>query len=268
VNASPPPSVLSAFDLDGAPARLPGGRGRAWRVGDAVLKPLDQEVEEVEWQAALLESIEPGGFRVARPLRASSGALLVDGWVASTFLEGRHEPRWAEVIAAGEVFHAAVARIPRPTFLDRRSSPWVEGDRVAWEEAPPPAREDPLLARLLAARRPLGSPSQLIHGDLTENVLFAPHLPPAVIDLAPYWRPPAFASAVVVADALVWHGAGASILGSIAHVKHFGQFLVRALIYRLVTDRLFHPGQSIPPAEADPHVNAVDLACRLTARDC
>lgn len=53
-------------------------------------------------------------------------------------------------------------------------------------------------------------PSQhlpFIHGDLTGNVLFAAGRAPAVIDFSPYWRPPVFAEAIVVADGLLW-GAG------------------------------------------------------------
>lgn len=46
--------------------------------------------------------------------------------------------------------------------------------------------------------------AQLIHGDLTGNVLFAADEAPAVIDFSPYWRPPVFAEAVVVADGLLW----------------------------------------------------------------
>ncbi len=76
---------------------------------------------------------------------------------------------------------------------------------------------------------------QIVHGDLTGNVLFADHLPPAIIDLSPYWRPPTFASAIVVADALVWEGADRSLPASIGHLDDFGQSLVRALLYRLVS---------------------------------
>ena len=38
-------------------------------------------------------------------------------------------------------------------------------------------------------RSPIVTTSQLIHGDLTENILFAEGLSPAVIDFSPYWRP-------------------------------------------------------------------------------
>ena len=50
----------------------------------------------------------------------------------------------------------------------------------------------------------------------------------------PYWRPTAFAIAIVVADALVWEGADESLVASLADVDDIGQMLVRALIYRLV----------------------------------
>ena len=105
-----------------------------------------------------------------------------------------------------------------------------------------------------------------MHGDLTGNVLFADGLPPAVIDFSPYWRPPAFASAVVVADALVWEGADERILDAVAHVEHVEQFLLRALIYRAVTDRLFRGREPARPDDGDPYLPAVELACCLAAR--
>jgi len=100
-------------------------------------------------------------------------------------------------------------------------------------------------------------------GDLTGNVLFSDGLPPAVIDFSPYWRPIAFASAVVVADALVWEGADENLVEAVAHIERFDQFLLRALIYRAVTDRLFRQDQPIRPDAADPYLRAVELACRL-----
>ena len=64
------------------------------------------------------------------------------------------------------------------------ASPWGELD----------ARDIPVvkhLPALLAAVRPVsGVAPQLIHGDLTGNVLFGDGLAPAIIDLSPYWRPP------------------------------------------------------------------------------
>ena len=87
-----------------------------------------------------------------------------------------------------------------------------------------------LARRPAAALEPLG-PDQLVHGDLTRNVLFAPGLPPAVIDVSLYWRPPAYAEGVVVADALCRHGASASLLDA-AGVPAAA---ARALLFRMAT---------------------------------
>lgn len=67
-----------------------------------------------------------------------------------------------------------------------------------------------LARRLQYALEPLGRP-QIVHADLTNNVLFAPRPAPAIIDISPYWRAPEYADGIVVADALCWHGAPASL---------------------------------------------------------
>ncbi|MBS2534427.1 hypothetical protein KGQ20_16775 [Catenulispora sp. NF23] len=78
---------------------------------------------------------------------------------------------------------------------------------------------------------------QLIHGDLTGNVLFSAGLPPAVIDFSPYWRPAAFGEAIVVGDALIWHGADAGLVRDLMSDRGPGflQYVARAVVFRLVT---------------------------------
>jgi uncharacterized protein (TIGR02569 family) len=232
----PPDDVREAFGAVGQPAPLPGGRGLAWQVGDLVFKPSDLAPAELAWQADVLPTVDAHDFRLAIPQRAEGGELVVDGWTAWSYLTGEHrDARWLDVIAVGDRFHRAVAGLARPAFLDARTDPWSIGDRVAWGEAPvEPYRDVPHVLRLADRRRPVGARSQLIHGDLTGNVLFADGLPPAVIDLSPYWRPTAFATAIVVADALVWEGADETLLESVAGIEDLGQMLMRALLYRLV----------------------------------
>lgn len=265
---SPPPAVLAAFGAQAKPVPLAGGRGSSWRAGGIVLKPLDLSEAELEWQEQTLSSIECDGFRVSRPIRMADGALVANGWSAWEWLDGAHAPRrWADVIAAGTAFHAALARVPRPDFIARRDDPWAIGDRVAWGEMNPDQLPTVAhLPRLLGALQPVGMPSQVVHGDLTGNVLFDESLPPAIIDLSPYWRPVGFASAVVVADALVWEGADERILEAVEHVEQFAQLLLRALVYRVVTDRLFRAGEPLRAPDADPYLPAVELAVTL-ARD-
>src|SRR5437588_1060239 len=267
---TPPPSfVLKAFGVSGSPVPLEGGQGSSWLVGGAVFKPsaLDLDEESLAWQTEVFAATKCEGFRVSLPLRAENGSFVVEGWCASEAVEGRHEERrWTEIIAVGERFHSALDGVPRPAFFAHRADPWTLADRVAWGELPAAdfthVKHLPQLASLL---KPLTARSQLIHGDLSSNVLFDDQLPPAVIDFSPRWRPPAFASAIVVADALVWEDADESVLDAVAHIENFSQYLVRALIFRAVTDRLFRLEEPIRPDDADPYLPAVDMACRLAA---
>ncbi len=259
---------MDAFGGDWPPEPLPGGEGRAWRAGTVVLKPLDRSVETLEWQAAVLGRTRCDDVRLALPVRAVDGGLLADGWYATKAVIGKHEPaRWSDIIRAGEAFHAAVRAETRPPFLDLRTDAWATGDRVAWDELPVGdfngTKHVPSLA---AARRPIDAPDQLIHGDLTGNVLFAEGMPTAIIDLSPYWRPASFATAIIVADALVWEGADASLLSEVSHVEQFEQYLVRALLYRVITDQVHRP-EDPPRADADdPYLPVVDIAVELCGR--
>jgi uncharacterized protein (TIGR02569 family) len=240
----------------------------SWSAGDVVVKPVDaDDLEELAWQAQIFSQIPSVGFRLARPRRAADDSLCVDGWCAAEYVTGTHEARrWPEIIAVGEHFHAALREIPRPAFLDQRSSRWAIGDRVAWGEIPasqfPNVRH---LPKLVVALRPVTAPSQLIHGDLTGNVLFDSAQPPAIIDFSPYWRPTAYASAIVIADALVWEGAGRQVLDAVSHIGDFGQYLVRALIFRAVTDGIASQEEPVNSAAEDDGrwERAVNIACQL-----
>lgn len=97
-----------------------------------------------------------------------------------------------------------------------------------------------LFAGLVAGRRPIDLPHQVVHGDLFGNVLFAGSAPPAVVDLVPFWRPPEWAAAVVVVDALSWGGAGADLLENWSHLPEWSQVLRRAVLFRLAVS-LAHP---------------------------
>jgi uncharacterized protein (TIGR02569 family) len=282
--------VLAAFGVGGCPAiPVAGGQGTSWRSGDLVFKPTGAGAgtetspgagtwkgagagvgaDELAWLAEVSPGITGDGFRLAQPIAARDGSLSFGGWCASRYEAGQPEPRrWAEIIAVGARFHAALRTTPRPAFLDRRSNPWAISDRVAWGEQPAGAYPGvSCLPELIAALRPLSVPGQLIHGDLSGNVLFHDQLPPAIIDFTPYWRPAGYAAAVVVADALVCEGADASLLDAVSDVEHFGQYLVRALIFRRLTDWIRGSDQSAGISEAGVRWSfAAEIACNLASQ--
>jgi len=263
VGSPPPPAVLAAFGVRGTPTSLGGGRGRAWQADDLVIKPAETGEAALVWQADVLDQVRTDGVRVARPRRSVAGPFIVAGWSASTFEPGRHEPRrWSDIVAVGRRLHGAWAQVDRPDFLDGRVDRWAVADRAAWGETSlEPFRDVPHVTRLEDRLEPVRAASQLIHGDLAGNVLFASRLPPAVIDLSAYWRPAEFATAIVAADALTWEGAEAVDLASAVETDQFGQLLARAVLYRIVADALAGPAPRDVLGAA--YAPAVDLAVRL-----
>jgi uncharacterized protein (TIGR02569 family) len=228
----PPQSVLEAWAV-ADPQPLARGRGEAFRAGTLVLKPAGEPAQAV-WLAETLEDLDAGAtVRVVRPARSVTGRWVVDGWAAWHWMEGQHRPcMWDEVLDVSKRFHRAVSGIAWSQAM-AASHRWAMADRVAWgeldAELPEPVR--PLLAR----RRPVDLPCQLVHGDLGGNVLFHDSLPPAVIDVSPYWRPPGYADAIIVADAVAWEGADDELVERL--LRHQGeQMLLRAVLFRVAVD--------------------------------
>lgn len=254
-----PGGVLAAFGVAGVvPVRLPGGQGTAWRAGQVVLKPADS-LAAGRWFAEVYDALTGPGFRVPRPVRAVSGDWVAEGWTGWQWVAGAAadwsgvSPRWPELVAASRALHAALASVPVPSWRAAVENPWTIGDEVAWGERDP----EPLLGQvtgslsgqvrqLLAALRPVDLPDQLIHADLSGNVLFADGLAPAVIDFSPLERPAGLPVAVAAVDALMWKRASPEILDWLAELLPAGagldQLLARALIYRLVTEVVFRAG--------------------------
>lgn len=261
----PPPAVLAGYGLEGSPDPLAGGQRTSWRVGPAVVKPLDMDPTMLRWQGALLSRLQGRtDFRVSVPLRTVAGRWTTDGWSAWRYEPGAHTPRrWHDIIAVGRQMHAALESDPEPAFLRDRTDKWAIGDRVAWGELPASDWAGVKhLNELTAALRPVALRHQLIHGDLTGNVLFDAHLPPLVIDFSPYWRPPTFASAIVIADALLFEDADEEVLEPLLEDPSFPQCLVRALIYRAVADHLARPHLRRHD-EGDRYRSAARIAIRL-----
>jgi hypothetical protein len=142
-------------------------------------------------------------------------------------------------------FHAVAAATgigPSPLVTDRDDA-WAVGDRVAWGEQQADREWPDAVHRLLDRLEPFVSSArtsmsrQVVHGDLGTNVLFADteRLGPAVIDISPYYRPAAWADAIVVADAVAWEKAPLDLARRYVTRQPEGQqLLARAIVYRVV----------------------------------
>jgi uncharacterized protein (TIGR02569 family) len=244
---------------------VPGGQGQAWRAGALILKPLDRSVEQLAWEDTVLSGIQRDGFRLAPPVRTRDGRLTVDGWSAWEWIAGEHLPqRWADICAVGDRFHRAAAGIPAPAWHHERHDPWARADRAAWDGAAlDEFRSLTPVDRLAASLLPVDGHDQLVHGDLSGNVLFHPTLPPGIIDISPYWRPPLFGTAVVIIDALMWEDASDAVLKIVDGRPDAPQYLLRAAIFRLVTDHLSNPRRRRTPPWWRDALRMAATLCRL-----
>jgi hypothetical protein len=245
----PLPAAVELRDCFGARPpfrRLPGGEGRTYTAGRLVFRREDNRDDATLIARIHARLPRSRAFRVSRPVPARCGS-------------------WVSPVTA---FHGALAGLARPRLLARRDSPYDRADKAAWGRMP--TGIGPTLTRFVGAlarwRRPLlvRQRAQIIHGDLNpDNILVAAHAAPALIDLAPYWRPPGFALAVL-AYWLGPHRGDRAVLDAFDHVPDFPQLLVRAALRSVLIWHEFGKlGSPLPGATAAferPVSMVVDLA--------
>jgi uncharacterized protein (TIGR02569 family) len=236
-------AVAKAFGVSPDIALLPGGSDqKTFRSGEVVLRFLgDFAADAGNWNADLFDRLDQQGFRVAKPRRAAEGSWVVNGWVAEEFLVGESVTLQdvPEAISAITAFHHALVGVPLPEYRKHARTLWDRAGEWAWGDIP--ERIDPrlfaLASRLATLRTPVHLPDQLIHGDLNpDNILVADELPPAIIDLAPCWRPAPLALAVLA----YWLGpyrGNAGILEHFRDITAFDQMLVRAGLWKALSQR-------------------------------
>jgi Ser/Thr protein kinase RdoA (MazF antagonist) len=192
--------TLDVFNLQASPEPLSGGSQLTFKVGNVVLKRVQEtslennhSPELIQWIAEFSQALKQEGFRFPKaPQTKERTWITPEGWTAWTVVEGRHSTK-EDVVGVIEgivAFHQALAGIPKNPLMDENHTAWGKADRWCWGEKPAQIHPvlEPLVNTLYELRRPVeGLTDQLIHGDLSlANILIAPHLPPAFLDLAPF----------------------------------------------------------------------------------
>lgn len=237
--------VLDAFGVArGSLEPLPDRHGMTWRAEDLVLRPGAEE-RWVRWEHEVTGAFadDPGSV-VLRPVPARDGRLVVGGWWARRWFEGAAQPVDVDaLLGVSASFHRRSAGVPCPPFVLGRTDRAASAERMAWgEEAL--SRYAPRVLRSLVGELGgvlddpwRGPPTQLIHTTIAGHTFFAEAGAPGVVDLAPSWRPAAYADALVVADAVVTHRADEAHAASfVAERQHGSQLLIRAALARAAAD--------------------------------
>lgn len=258
----PPTAVRHAWGIETLKP-IDGGQRTAF-VGDGlVLKPV-LDPHQHHWLASVLYRLpRVDDLRIIRPRPAGDGRWAVEGWSAWEYMEGEVDSaRWRDALAVSDRFHDVVSGVAcSPAARGRH--PWASADAFAWGEIEMafPERFRPLISQLMDSRDSAdGLPCQLVHGDLAGNILFHPQLPPAVIDVSPYWRPKRYADAIIVADAIAWGGADVRAL-DVLRDSVGAQMMYRAILFRLGAAAIIFDGQDerlgVEVAAYEPIVQAI-----------
>jgi uncharacterized protein (TIGR02569 family) len=276
-NRRPTADTTRAFASAAEPTLLAGGQGTTWRSGGIVLKPAAGD-EQDAWIAEVFEGLPTfAEVRIARPIRASDGSWVHDGFVAWTVVEGDHAPRvrYEEKLQASAVYHRALASVARPPFLEQPASSWGAADAQVWQLSlrtdTALAKYDPrfrdLIDQILPHLAPIDAPFQFVHGDLCGNFLVHAALRPAIIDFSPAWAPAGFAEGIMLADAIVYENADRSELRPFADVAGIEQFVWRGILRRVLeqAEHVIWYGKDVDEAlaEAQTYQAAIDFASAL-----
>lgn len=227
----------------------PPGADRGWHSGRIELRPVTDTAETL-WAAGALGSVSVPGLRIAQPARATDGRQVVGGWKAyrtadgdaATAGEARAAPSFDDIVLISVKLHQAVAHLPRPDFIGKRTDLLAVADRIAWGEETDIELDEHQGGRwfeiLIGSAKRVSLPDQVVHGSLYTGVRFSQAQPPTVIDFRPYYRPAEWATALVVVDAITFGGADAALMERWAHLPAWRQMLLRAVLFRLAAHAL------------------------------
>jgi len=232
----PTKSIAQAFNSEMQPTLLLGGQKTTYVSGNIVLKPTN-DITYSNWIAETFKVLpESPTLRFARPIKSINGTWVHQGYVAWSFLKGRHvKGQYDKKIAASLEFHKLLKNISKPDFLGTPTSSWSTADLVAWQKLDFNYDKEfmELYNQIKPHLKPLKLPSQLVHGDISGNFLFEPGLPPAIIDFSPAWAPNLFSEGIMLTDAITYEKAEPEELEVFKTIPNFGQFAWRGVLRRI-----------------------------------
>lgn len=237
--------VLEAFGISGKPEKLAGGQGQSVRVGDFVIKPID-EISKYSWTGSVLESISSLDIAISKPIRSKNGNFVEKGYGATPFIEGEfRRGKIDEKIKACQALHQLTLSIEQPEQWSDWYSPWQRANQVAWQEIDLPNNADIRSIRIIEnikkAYKPINQASQLIHSDLAGNILFNGSTP-VIIDFSPEFRPGVYAEILIITDSIAWHQEPIESLWYPDYSKDLVmQLAIRATVFRLAVVINFYP---------------------------
>ncbi|KKI90132.1 hypothetical protein WQ54_23835 [Bacillus sp. SA1-12] len=235
--------VIHSFNLKGKIEQLSGGQNTSLKVDHAVLKPVE-DVHHYEWLLSVLNNIIPKSYRLSKPFRSQEGTFVNEGWICTRFEQGKEvNGRIEEKLKVAKLFHQDLSTVDYSDF-PHVENPWTKAHRIAWQkdELPMdihPKTEDIIMELLKKVQLKNQYNVQIVHADLSGNILFDEVLPPLIIDFSPTIAPIEYAEAILVCDCIAWQKSKISELELLPNNNTYREMMIRAVLFRLAVEAIF-----------------------------
>ncbi|RXZ78615.1 hypothetical protein EBB07_26255 [Paenibacillaceae bacterium] len=236
--------VIHSFNLKGEIMPLPGGQNTSVRVNNAVLKPVE-DVQHSERLLTIIDSLNPHGYRLSKPVRSNKGTFVSEGWICTQFEHGQEVNGLVkEKLQASRLFHHDLSTILVSNLPQVVDNAWAKAHRIAWQTAELPKEvhietRQIITELLLKVRLQEDYTLQVVHADLAGNILFDEVLPPLIIDFSPTIAPVEYAEAILVCDCIAWQGSKASEIDVLPNHEFYKEMVIRAVVFRLAVEAIF-----------------------------
>lgn len=235
--------MIEKFTDETAIEKLEGGQNESFKVGNYVFKPVS-EPEKYIWIASIFEDISPDSVLISKPIKSKYGNYIEEGYGVTEFIPGTFHPfMMREKLEAAHRFHKFLSCIEKPDDFNEWTSPWTESGRIAWGENELPKTFDKrakfIINSLLEQIVQINLDSQLIHSDLSGNILFNSAVP-LFIDFSPDFRPLEYAHTILVTDSIAWNEEPLESLDLLqlnTDIKK--QLVLRAIVFRICVPLFF-----------------------------
>ncbi|HPJ22687.1 MAG TPA: hypothetical protein PLH18_10090 [Clostridia bacterium] len=196
------------FNLKGKGRRIPGGQDNSYLFGDVFVKKNDGDNVNIELICNILSNVRSDKYRVPKPIRSNNGTYISDGYIASEFVEGRHDLGNIErTLELSVVFNKDIKKYDI-SLMKEENTQWAIGMDIIFRnrEIPDYVKHDnlKLCLDMMQKLEPVNDPLQIIHADMGGNILYSKGQLPCIIDFSPCIAPALMAEAIIIVDHIAW----------------------------------------------------------------
>ena len=237
--------IFDIFGLSGKVEQLDGGQGKSVRVGDFVVKPIE-EIGKYSWVGSVLEPLDFRDLYLSKPIRSKLENFVEQGFGVTQYIEGQFEVgRLEEKLTVCNQLNEIIQLIEKPEEWYSWSSPWQQATQMAWNNMSFTDTTDIKSLKLIESLKDhyqtISLDTQLIHSDISGNILFNDQHP-VIIDFSPEFRSRKYSEALLVTDSIAWYQEPLASIYAIPYEWELVvQLAIRAIVFRVSVAIILNP---------------------------